>query len=76
MLALVPGIADFHHKDPREKDFSICKARKLTEAVWVEIKKCISLCAVCHSLVHSRYLDDSSLKTVGEMFISYEAGKG
>lgn len=46
---------DFHHKNPKEKDFQIdarkfanCDLEKLTD----ELNKCIILCANCHREIH------------------------
>jgi len=46
---------DFHHVNPREKDFTL--SSRMTS--WVKIKKeldkCILLCANCHREVHDGY---------------------
>ena len=54
----IPAIYDFHHKDPKEKDFAISKngntrAWKLVEK---ELDKCVLLCSNCHRTRH--YLED------------------
>ena len=49
-----PWVLDFHHKDPKEKDFEVseavrrCNKEKLIE----EIEKCITLCSNCHRDLH------------------------
>jgi predicted HNH restriction endonuclease len=43
---------DFHHPNPLEKDFSISARMTSWEAIAVELKKCILLCANCHREVH------------------------
>lgn len=50
-----PNALEFHHKDPRQKDFAL-SSRGLTrswERVKLELEKCILLCANCHREVHS-----------------------
>lgn len=45
-----PGVLDFHHVDPRTKEFSI-GARGYTrswEKIKQELDKCILVCANCH----------------------------
>jgi hypothetical protein len=49
-----PEVLEFHHKDPRQKDFNIslkghCRS---WERVKNEIKKCDLLCANCHREIH------------------------
>lgn len=46
---------DFHHRNPKEKDFSICKrysACKLNDKIKKELDKCDLLCANCHREEH------------------------
>jgi hypothetical protein len=44
---------EFHHLDPKHKDFSISKKRHTTlEKIKPELDKCVLLCAVCHREVH------------------------
>lgn len=43
---------DFHHRDPRQKDFVI--SGKMSWAVIEpELDKCVLLCATCHREVHA-----------------------
>lgn len=50
-----PCIYDFHHQDPKEKEFTIstCKNATLTERIKVELDKCDLLCANCHRKTHN-----------------------
>jgi len=44
----------FHHKDPREKDFIIGNvANKNWDKIKIELKKCLLLCSNCHAIEHS-----------------------
>lgn len=60
------GALDFHHRDPSQKDFAICKrlrVAKLNETLKRELDKCDILCANCHREVHfdqSRGLEKSN----------------
>lgn len=47
-----PSAFDFHHVDPREKDFSISDRMTTFEAIRKELDKCVLLCATCHREVH------------------------
>ena len=48
-----PAAFDFHHMDPREKDFDISTRVAWSEALEVELKKCVLLCANCHREAHA-----------------------
>lgn len=51
-----PSCYDFHHLDPKEKDFNPCSGlSKHLDVFMKEIKKCIMLCANCHRVRHSLY---------------------
>jgi|SRR3989338_5641846 len=50
-----PGSLDFHHLDPKQKEFGI-SVRGLTrswEKIRKEIDKCILVCANCHREIHA-----------------------
>lgn len=46
---------DFHHMDPKEKDFGIGKQRrtKFDDKIKAELDKCMILCANCHREKHA-----------------------
>ncbi len=47
---------EFHHLDPKEKDFGISSTRanpKSWDKIVDELKKCILLCSNCHQEVHA-----------------------
>ncbi len=45
---------EFHHLDPKEKDFSISQKNiKSMEKYIEEIKKCILVCSNCHREIHT-----------------------
>ena len=51
-----PAAMDFHHVDPKEKDFDPCSAlTKNKQRFFLELKKCILLCANCHRIHHFKY---------------------
>jgi len=44
----------FHHTDPKQKDFWIGNvANKSWDSIKSELKKCVLLCANCHTIRHS-----------------------
>lgn len=43
---------EFHHKDPKEKDFNISGKSYSIERLKKEIDKCILVCSNCHSEIH------------------------
>ena len=58
-------VLDFHHRDPKEKEFTIGKLRKGSqEVLQKEISKCICLCANCHRDFH--YLEKIEKITLDE----------
>jgi ribosomal protein L44E len=60
-----PGIFDFHHRDPGEKEFGIGQngVPRRWESVVAELAKCVMLCANCHREIHAgvRFVDDGLL---------------
>lgn len=53
----------FHHKDAKEKDFTIGNvANKSWNSIKNEMKKCILLCANCHMIEHSTKNDEKFLR--------------
>jgi hypothetical protein len=50
-----PATLQFHHINPKEKDFCLAEASTCgwsIERIDEEIKKCKILCANCHSILH------------------------
>lgn len=48
-------IFDFHHRDPKEKEFSISMSelsRRPLNSILKELSKCDLLCSNCHRLLH------------------------
>jgi len=47
-------LLDFHHIDPKEKEFSISKGIKSWDKSKKEVEKCKLLCANCHRKYHKK----------------------
>ena len=48
------SVFEFHHRDPKSKDYSWQKLRLLSlDKVHKELKKCDLLCANCHRIRHA-----------------------
>ena len=50
-----PSVLDFHHRDPKEKDFNVGDALyyyKNKNKILKEIEKCDVLCSNCHRKLH------------------------
>ena len=47
-----PVLYDFHHRNPKEKEFEIGNKRLELPAVQQELDKCLLLCVSCHRMVH------------------------
>ena len=48
-----PATLDFHHRNPKEKDFGLGEAMNMSKAkVLAEMAKCDVLCANCHRKLH------------------------
>lgn len=52
-----PAIFDFHHREPKHKDFNISKVRSLkwSSKITDELDKCELLCSNCHRMKHVKY---------------------
>lgn len=50
---------EFHHLDPKEKDFSLGNKGNCIgwDKVKIELDKCILVCANCHREIHNKILD-------------------
>jgi 5-methylcytosine-specific restriction endonuclease McrA len=46
----------FHHKDPKEKDFTIGNFLSSNDRTLSELEKCILVCANCHAEIHDNNL--------------------
>lgn len=55
-----PSTLDYHHVDPNEKEYNITKLAKnhSKKKLEAELKKCVTLCANCHRLLHYEGEDD------------------
>jgi hypothetical protein len=47
------GALEFHHLDPKQKDFTIASSNKSFELLKNELDKCTLLCSNCHGEVHA-----------------------
>lgn len=47
----------FHHRDPKVKDFRISEYSRSWQRIEPELRKCILLCANCHAEYHAGMLD-------------------
>lgn len=47
-----PSAFDFHHFDPRTKDFTISKRVVAFETIRPELDKCVLVCCRCHREIH------------------------
>lgn len=48
------GALEFHHKDPKEKDFQLGTSRsKAYNKMLAEAEKCILVCSNCHKEIHA-----------------------
>ena len=48
------NVYDFHHRDPKEKEFAFGKVNHSFENLKSELDKCDLLCANCHRIRHSK----------------------
>lgn len=58
------GALDFHHKDPKEKDFNVTGNGfgRSDELIKKEIQKCILLCCRCHRELHEELRQGKTLE--------------
>jgi len=56
----------FHHIDPFDKKFNISEKTRLTKELKDELKKCIIVCANCHSEIHQGLIDQEYLAELKE----------
>ena len=58
-----PDVFEFHHLNPKEKEFSISKDGycRSFDSIKNEIDKCVLLCCRCHREVHYLLRKDDSL---------------
>jgi hypothetical protein len=48
---------DFHHKNPKEKEFPLTYMNRKWEILIKEADKCILVCANCHREIHAGFID-------------------
>lgn len=53
---------DFHHKDPKEKDFSVSGRTLSFEKLKNEVDKCILVCRNCHGEIHYNIEEEKRLE--------------
>lgn len=62
---------EFHHLDPKEKDFGLGSIRKSPQAwakVVAELKKCILVCSNCHKELHA------GVRKLPNAFVTFQEG--
>lgn len=66
----------FHHLDPREKDFNL--GSRVSGKAWeAELKKCVLVCANCHAEIHAGYYPQYvSTDALDEVYLWLEAPTG
>lgn len=69
-----PSAFEFHHTDPRTKDFSVSDRVAWSESLEAELKKTVLLCANCHREVHAGwhagFLEDDEIERGGSLYES------
>ncbi len=69
---------EFHHVNPDEKEFEFGRSRaniKSWDALVVELRKCVLLCAICHREYHAGLIDQqviNNLPRFDEQYSSYD----
>jgi len=62
-----PKCLDFHHKDPKDKLFTIAQSEgRNIDAVYAEAAKCILVCKNCHALIHAGIIQITIDQHVGQ----------
>ena len=64
---------DFHHKDPKEKDFNIgdfLRDKPFNKSAEKELDKCMLLCANCHREEHVRLNNSNKDKNKLENYLN------
>lgn len=60
-----PAALEFHHKDPRLKEFTIGSvANKSWNSIVLEIEKCELICSNCHMIEHTSRYDKAFLEAI------------
>jgi hypothetical protein len=54
---------DFHHKDPKQKLFTLSKSNKSFEQQRLEADKCMLLCKNCHAEIHDKEYTERRIHT-------------
>lgn len=61
----IPSLYDFHHINPKEKEFGLNTITTKIEYTLNEVKKCILVCPICHRKIHFNLLaTNKELKSV------------
>lgn len=67
---------DFHHRDPRQKDFEI-SSKMSWESIEPELRKCVLLCRNCHAETHAglhpQFIDTPREEDVADEYDLYVA---
>jgi hypothetical protein len=67
-----PAAFDFHHQDPRTKDFTISDRTVWSDALEAELRKTSLVCANCHREVHAGwhagYIEDDEAERSGSLY--------
>ena len=51
-----PTVLEFHHLDPKYKDFAVSQWRGDRETLQAEIDKCVCVCANHHKQIHAEVI--------------------
>lgn len=58
---------DFHHKDPKQKDFNISAKSCSYERLKLEADKCNLVCRNCHAEIHDKIYEETRKSTIDRM---------